>query len=102
MKKLLLTLLLVPSLAVANPQACISGEELTQLTNQYRELPYVRGVTSEGNSVVVFANPATGSFTIAERRGADTFCALAVGAGFEPVPKSIQDDLRESQNRGRL
>lgn len=84
------------------PLVCISGEELTGLIDQYKELPYVRGVSSEGRSVVVFANPATGSFTIAERRGQNTYCALVVGAGFELVPKNIQDDIKESQNKSML
>lgn len=87
---------------IVNSVACISGEELIELTNQYRELPFVRGVSSEGRSVVIFANPATGSFTILERRGQNTFCALVVGAGFEPVPKDIQDEMKESQNQGRM
>lgn len=103
-KKLCTGIVLVGTmnLAVAAPVACISGKELTGLTNQYKELPYVRGISSEGTSVVVFVNPATGSFTIAERRGVDTFCALAVGASFAPVPKDIQDDIREEQDKGTL
>lgn len=102
MKKLFLIFLLIPSFVLANQMACISAEELIVLTNEYKELPYVRGVSSEGRSVVVFANPVTGSFTILERRGQNTYCALVVGAGFEPVPKDIQDDIKESQNQGTL
>lgn len=94
--------MLIPSLALADPHACISGEELTQLTNQYRELPFVRGVTSEGNLVVIFVNAQTRTFTILERHNANTYCALALGAGFEPVPKSIQDEIQELQNQGTL
>lgn len=101
-KKIMFMILFVPSLVFANPSSCISSIELIGLMDEYKELPYVRGVTSEGRSVVVFANPTTGSFTILERRGENTFCALAVGAGFEPVPKSIQDEMRESQNKGTL
>lgn len=102
MKKILCLFLLWPTLALADPHACINGAELTQLTNQYRELPFVRGVSSEGHSVVIFVNAETRSFTILERRGVDTYCTLTVGAGFEPVPKSIQDELHELQNQDML
>lgn len=102
MKKILCLFLLWPSLALAHPQACINSKELTQLTNQYRELPFVRGVSIEGYSVVIFANAETRSFTILERKDDDIYCALTVGAGFEPVPQSIQDELNELQNRDRL
>jgi hypothetical protein len=103
MKKLFCLFLLLPGLALANPLPCISGEELTELTNQYKELPYVRGISSpDGLSVVIFANPSTGSFTIVERKGENTYCALTIGIGFEPVPKHIQDDIKELQNKGMM
>lgn len=102
MKNILCLFLLIPSLVLANPLACLNSEELTYLINEYRELPYVRGVSSEGASVVVFVNPATGSFTIAERKGIDTYCALVVGAGFELVPKKLQDEAKQEQEKSRL
>jgi hypothetical protein len=102
MKKLLCLFLLLPGMSLANPLPCISGEELTELTNQYKELPFVRGISSEGTSVVVFANPSTGSFTIVERKGENVYCSLAVGVGFAPVPKHIQDDIKELQNKGMM
>lgn len=103
MEKILAMCLLIPSLALANTLSCISGEELTGLTNEYKELPFVRGISSpDGLSVVVFANPATGSFTIVERKGENIYCALAVGVGFEPVPKHIQDSIKELQNKGMM
>jgi hypothetical protein len=56
MKNLLAICLLIPSLVLANPLACINGAELTELTNEYKEIPYVRGISSpDGFSVVVFA-----------------------------------------------
>jgi hypothetical protein len=88
--------------AVASPVACITGQELTALTDEYKELPFVRGVSSEGLSVVVFVNTETRSFTVLERRGQNTYCVLVVGVGFEPVPKQIQDDMRQQQEKGIL
>ena len=56
----------------------------------------------DGFSVVVFANPTTGSFTILERKAIDTYCAIVIGIGFEPVPKEIQDDIRQQQEKSKL
>ena len=98
MKNLLAICLLIPSLVLANPLACINSAELTDLTNEYKEIPYVRGISSpDGLSVVVFVNPTTGSFTILERKAIDTYCAIVIGIGFELVPKEIQDDVKKQQ-----
>jgi hypothetical protein len=102
MKNLLAMCLLIPSLVLANPISCINGAELTDLTNEYKEIPYVRGVSSKGLSVVIFANSTTGSFTILERKAIDTYCAIVIGVGFEPVPKEIQDDIRQQQEKSKL
>jgi hypothetical protein len=108
MKKILAMLLLIPSLALANPliqnveTVCLTGEKLTDLTDEYKELPYVRGVSSEGISLVVFVNAKTRSFTIAERREQNTYCVLMVGGGFELVPKKIQDDIKQQQEKATL
>jgi hypothetical protein len=102
MKKILFLFLLMPSIVLSNPMVCVNGVELTELTNEYKEVPFVRGITSAGESLVIFVNPTTGSFTILERKDVDTYCALAVGVGFEPVPKQIQEGVREFQNQGTL
>jgi hypothetical protein len=88
MKNLLAICLLIPSLVLANPLACINSAELKELTNEYKEIPYVRGISSpDGFSVVVFV---------------DTYCAIVIGIGFEPVPKEIQDDIRQQQEKSKL
>jgi hypothetical protein len=84
------------------PLPCMNSAELAELTNEFEELPYVRGVSSNATSVVVWTNPKTGSFTIVERTDNDTFCALVVGRKFEPVPKEIQDNIKELQNKSKL
>lgn len=112
--KSLVLFALVPVLAWAQPQIrtaqtlCVSGEDLTKTMNEYKEIPFVRGASSsltEDNkslALVVFVNPETRTFTIVEKAGDNLYCILAVGGGFEPVPREIQDDVRAEQEKGRL
>jgi hypothetical protein len=114
MKKLLAMFLLMPSLAFANTIAelntiCIDSAELTATVNEFEELPFVRGLgkslsdaTADPISIVVFANAKTGTFTIVQRQSSNLYCVLAVGDKFEPVPKKIQDDVKEQQKKGKL
>ena len=98
-----------PSLAVATMQTvCLNAKDLTSLIDEFKEIPYVRGVSSpiisDGVplSLVIFVNPKDRSFTIAERADKDRYCILAVGNGFEPVPQHIQDEVKTEQEQGRL
>ena len=34
--------------------------------------------------------------------GLDLYCILAIGGGFEPVPKDIQDDVKQGQEKSTL
>jgi len=114
MKKTLAMFLLMPSLALANPPIqnvetiCLNSNELTETINEFKELPYVRGSSmpiSQDDvkfSLVIFVNPSTGSFTIVEKRSDDSYCVIAIGTGFAPVPKEIQDDLRQQQEKATL
>lgn len=114
MKKLLAMFLLVPSMAFAEPQKatyetiCLSREDLTSTVEEFKELPFVRGLSAPLNqqniqlSLVVFANPVTGTFTIVERVAENLYCILAMGGGFEPVPKEIQDKARLHQEKSKL
>ena len=114
MKKILAMFLLMPSLVFANPQIktiqtmCLDGKDLTDTVNEFKELPYVRGISTPmaeqdaKMSLVVFLNPATGTFTIVEKAGDNLYCILAVGGGFEPVPKNIQDDVKQQQENSTL
>jgi hypothetical protein len=52
--------------------------------------------------LVIFANPTTGTFTIVEKAAEDLYCIIAIGGGFEPVPKEIQDEVRQEQKKGTL
>jgi hypothetical protein len=113
-KKTLALFALVPVLAWAQPQMknyqtiCVSSQDLTKTIDEFKELPYVRGLSSpmsqegENLSLVVFINPETRTFTIVEKAGDNVYCILAVGGGFEPVPRNIQDDVRSGQEKGQL
>ena len=99
------------NLAAANPNqpqnpaaiVCMTNAELTELTGQYKELPYVRGVSGVGGgTVVIFVNAVTGSFTIVERTDIDTFCVLSLGDRFGPVPKAVREDIKEQQDKGTV
>ena len=87
---------------------CISLKQLTEITDEAQEIPYVRGqshpIMTEGAplSMVIFVNPTTGTFTIAERVSQDMYCLLALGSRFEPVPKEARDTIRKEQERSRL
>ena len=82
---------------------CVSGQDLTVLTDQFQETPVARGITFDGiaGSLVIFIGP-TGSFTVVERTDNDTYCVLAVGVKFESVPADIQKDSRQRQEKRRL
>jgi hypothetical protein len=106
--------LLIPSLVFANPQVatvqtlCVDAEQLSATTNEFKEIPFVRGITSPLSeedkrlSLVVFLNPTTGTFTIVEKAADNLYCILAVGNNFQPVPQKIQDDVRQEQEKGKL
>lgn len=119
MKKLLAVCVLMPCLALAapprsEPQAatfqtmCLNIQDLSETVAEFEELPYVRGISNplaqEGArlSLVIFVNPKTGTFTIVERTQAGLYCILAVGSNFQPVPKEVQDDVKQQQDKGRL
>jgi hypothetical protein len=119
MKSFLAAAVMIPAMVLANPPApetqmatyqtvCVSGRDLVTLVGEFQEIPYVRGVSrgivTEGASLsmVIYVNAKTGTFTIVERAAADTYCLLAVGAGFEPVPRAIQEEVERLQQQGRL
>ena len=119
MRPLIVAAALLPGLAWATPPGtdftvatvdtiCVSLKTLTEITDEAQELPYVRGqshpIMTQGAplSMVIFVNPTTGTFTIAERVAQDAYCLLALGSRFEPVPKAAQDRIRQEQEKSRL
>jgi hypothetical protein len=116
-KKILAIALLIPSVSLAqNPSPdtavyqtmCISAKNLTDLIHEFKEIPYVRGISrpviGDGPpaALVIFVNPKDRSFTIVEKTSENVYCVLAIGNNFEPVPRDIQDDVRTEQEKGQL
>lgn len=119
MKKILSLLFLIPSLVFANSEkqslqiatfqtVCVNLKDLSSTLDEFKEIPFARGLSTpmlqDGPplSLVIFVNPATKSFTLVEKAGENTYCILAVGNTFEPVPKEIQDTVKENQSKGKL
>ena len=98
-----------PIVATMYPAMCVDAESLTKTVEEFRELPFARGVSnslgdSEGppRSLVIFVNPTTKTWTIVERVNPDQYCIMAVGSGFEPVPTEIRDRVEEGPKQGQL
>jgi len=121
MKKIIAMCLFVPSMAIAfgNPEkpsiqhstfetVCMNVKDLTSMLDEFKEIPYVRGTSvpmvgeQTALPLVIFVNPEKTTFTIVERASKDIYCILAVGAGFHPVPKELQDQMKAEQGKSRL
>ena len=98
-----------PVVTTMYPALCVGPEVLTETTKNFQELPFARGLsTSMGDaeapplSLVIFVNPETKSWTIVERVNAETYCIMAIGQKFEPVPKDIRDRADQENRSGQL
>jgi hypothetical protein len=71
---------------------CATEKALESVLDEFGEIPFatmmsmrevpVLGVTA--NSMVIFVNPKTKSYTIVERIGKDLYCVVALGENIEP------------------
>jgi hypothetical protein len=71
---------------------CATEKALGSVLDEFGEIPFatmmsmreipVLGVTA--NSMVMFVNPKTKSYTIVERIGKDLYCVVALGENIEP------------------
>lgn len=59
---------------------------LPVLRKQYKEAPFLRGITEKGSMVMLTLNPATGTWTIIEITPDMIACIRASGNAMEPVP----------------
>jgi len=87
---------------------CVSREEVDAMLNQYEELPFVRGLSLReqngipmSNSVVLFVNAKTGTWTVVERTPDKKYCVISAGTKFEPVPMEIIEDLQKERSSGK-
>jgi hypothetical protein len=107
MKKLLATLILLPTLAFSQNSVqtlkfdahCVNGQTLNQYLQNYGEQPVFR-VTSNrdtrsgevvGIASVFYLNRETMSWTIVERIDEDRFCVIGTGDGFEFINNNRQN-----------
>ncbi len=71
---------------------CATEKALGSVLNEFEEIPFatmtsmreipVLGMTA--NSMIIFVNPKTKSYTIVERIGKDLYCVVAIGENIEP------------------
>jgi hypothetical protein len=81
--------------------SCVNKENIYKILGDFDEFPFIRALhapvlgVANFNSLVIFVNPATGSFTIVERVEDQKYCILAVGGAFEPVPaETLKEYIR--------
>lgn len=87
---------------------CMQYTQLLEVVDTFGEIPLAQGISvpiGKPNTVlstVIFVNPDTKSFTVAERVTDDRYCVLVLGHNFGPVPDRIQKDFREKNDKRKL
>lgn len=103
MKKLLATLLLaLPVIGFSQNRGqiidllgmCIAPVQFAETLASYGEIPMMTMITHrmtdatiekfESYPTVLFVNPNTGSWTLAEKRDENNYCITAIGEGIQP------------------
>ena len=103
MKKLLATLLIMlPVMAIGQPKErfidligmCVSELQFAESMARYGEVPFLTMTTMrplnekmelfEAYPTVMFMNPSTLSWTLAEKRDDNNYCATAMGQNIQP------------------
>ena len=75
---------------------CVDRQTLLSVLAEYGEVPLARGSTSNG-ALVIYVNPKTGSWTVAELTPSGLYCIDATGDGFEPVPEDARQSFMREQ-----
>ena len=86
---------------------CMTADSFLKLVYEFDEIPFVKAYSHSvfDNSImpmVIFTNPKTQSFTIAEMVDSNTYCVLTLGNKFEPMPKKLIDEFLSGKNQGKL
>lgn len=113
MKKLLATILLIPSLVFAETLEkalietyCVDLATLDATLKEFNEVPFIRGESNRDPLGVVpfvfFVNPEKGTWTLVERVARNKYCIIGIGNKFEPVPKEIREELDKSRKGNKL
>lgn len=90
------------------PVFCLNYNSLDATLTEWDEIPFVRGKsfreTGAGeikNSLVLFVNAKTKTWTLVEKFRDSKYCVLAVGTDFEPVPTKIIDDIIDERQKSK-
>lgn len=102
MKKLLFLLAFLPSIALTQEvktfnAPCIPIEALGDVTQKWGEEPAFqmkssRSIASDKTVVfvtVIFINPKTYTWTMAEQHSANEYCIVAIGKDIKPLPQNL-------------
>lgn len=80
---------------------CTSKIELAEVLSEYQELPLARGNSSRGaekvlgNPLLLFVNPTTRTWTIAEQVSEDIVCVIALGTQFSTlIDQQEQEEIQ--------
>ena len=79
--------------------SCVTAKELEQVLFKWKELPLARGnsIRPDGQqqTLVIFINPQTQTWTITEKQEGDLYCILAGGDNFGPVPQEVIESFKK-------
>lgn len=108
MRKLLLSLVLIPSLAYSSQDIvvdfqsyCMTEPQLKKLLSQYNESPMLNmystrilnETTIRTSPTTLYANPKEGSWTLVEKSTEELHCVIAAGMGITPVRSKSNKDI---------
>ena len=100
MRKLLLSLVLIPSLAYSSQEItvefqsyCMTEPQLKNLLQKYNEKPMFKMASTrilsenmvKNSPTTLYANPKEGSWTLVEKSTEDLHCVIAAGMGITPI-----------------
>jgi hypothetical protein len=78
---------LPPVIEIQTVAPCIDAKGYADvLLTRHGEMPFVRGVTTNGALFVVWANPLTRTWTMAFITAEGKACPIASGQSLEPMP----------------
>ncbi len=88
--------------------SCVNKENIYNLVGEFDEIPFIRALNSLVlgvpifNSLVIFVNSKTGSFSVVEKVEEQKYCLLAVGVRFEPMPAEALKEYNEFVEKKKL
>lgn len=88
---------------------CVGRGEIDKVLNDYDEYPFVRGFSIReyngvptNNSIVLFVNATTGTWTLVERTPDRKYCIISTGTKFEAVPLDVIDEMQKQRKSNKM